>query len=110
MRRYVEGLRGKAASTSLTQTDALHTRYAAASKAADPSAALLLLTSARKGSGAAADKDKPAKVAGRAEKLLKVLRKICDAQASKLRVQDKKDESSESNGKSKEKENKGKRR
>lgn len=83
MCRYLKGLKGKAASTTLEQTEALRARYSAAAEATDSAAAELLLADSK------AAGDKPAKIVARADKVLKVLRKICAAQASKLRLQDK---------------------
>jgi hypothetical protein len=80
---YLCGLKGKAAHTTLAQVQALRTRYAAACDASTGSAAAaLLVVGAESG-------DEPTRVLERADKTLAVLQKICDAQSSKLRVQDK---------------------
>jgi len=81
--KYLKGLKGKAAQTTLKQVEALRARYNAAAEAKDSDAAALLLSS--DGAGG----DKPDKVVKRADKTIAVLQKICDAQASKLRLQSK---------------------
>ena len=82
---YLGGLRGKAAQTTLAQVESLRKRYAAAAEAGDNSDAAKLLLGKDVQS---APEDKPSKVVGRADKTIVVLQKICDAQNSKLRLQD----------------------